>query len=167
MIQNDNDNIRYEKNKSGNEATEETVGGDRNYQKSKYDDLKNAIADAYNKTPIPKLFLTLTMVIYGVIVYSKKEKGIEINDLSLFIFFVLFIIFVFCTLTISAHIYRDFIKNKTNKFSINNLKSYLKSSNKKLFISFILFLSIISLIIVFKFRIVDLIRNFIGVFIGS
>jgi hypothetical protein len=44
------------------------------------------------ETPIAKLYLILLMVIYGVIVYSKGKNGVENDDVSLLVFFSLFVI---------------------------------------------------------------------------
>lgn len=153
---------KSEKEESGEIMTEETKGGGGDYQRSKRD-LKNEIASAYNKTPIPKLFLTLSMAIYGVVAYSKGEYGVDVDDLSLFIFFILFIVIVFIALTTSKYLWNDFINTpnfKIEKFYRRNLKNYLK-------LSAFIFLIVILLAVVFEIRMItDFIRNLIETFVS-
>jgi hypothetical protein len=97
--------------KKGGEVLSETDNPE-NYQKrsAKGDDFKSAVADAFSKTPISRLFVILSMVVYAVIAYSKKDKGVELNDLSMFLFFSIFIVLVFIFLAVASHVYRRYLK---------------------------------------------------------
>ena len=44
------------------------------------------------ETPVAKLYLILLMIIYGVTVYSKGKTGVENDDVSLLVFFSIFVI---------------------------------------------------------------------------
>lgn len=153
MIENNNENF-YLRGRSGDGKVGETEDSGEDYKTGKRD-LKNEIANAYNKTPMPKLFLTLSMAIYGVIAYSKGTAGVGASDLSSFTFFILFVVIIFIILTISAHLYRGFI-NKLLEFS-----------NKKdsLFI-FIVGSLLLFLCIVLKSQIINSIENFIRMFVN-
>lgn len=164
MIENNSNKIPYpyEKSQSEDEVTEGTVGNDEKYQKVERD-FKNAIAEVFSKTPIPKLFLILSMAIYAVVVFSKGNKGVDVNDLSSFIFFIIFIIFIFCILTIFAHIHKYFIgkMKKTDDCFMKNLKKYLSKD----VITMIIFLIIVLLAVLLEFPQKHLIKNFIEMFV--
>ena len=150
----DNDKNFYLRRKFGDEEVGETEDSGEDYRTDKRN-LKNEFANAYNKTPIPKLFLTLSMAIYGVIAYSKGKEGVGANDLSLFAFFILFVVVIFIILTISAHFYRGFI-NKLLEFS----------NKKDLPFIFIIGGLLLLLCIVFKSQIINLIENYIRLFVN-
>jgi len=151
MIRDNNKNF-YLRRKFGNEKAGETEDSSEDYRTDRRD-LKNEIANAYNKTPIPKLFLTLSMAIYGVIAYSKGGEGVSSSDLSLFAFFILFVVIIFITLTISAHLYRILI-NKLVEFS----------NKKDLLFIFMIGGLLLLLYIIFKSQIINLIENLIRIF---
>jgi len=149
----ENNKNYYPKYLRGKSEKEVTTGSGEGYQTDNRD-LKNEFANAYNKTPIPKLFLTLSMVIYGVIAYSKGKEGVSANDLSLFAFFILFIVIIFIILTIFAHLYRGFI-NKLVEFS----------DKKDLLFIFMVGSLLLLLYIIFKSQIINSIENFIKIFV--
>jgi len=94
------------------------------------------------------------MAIYGVVAYSKGGEGVSVNDLSLFAFFILFIVIIFIVLTISAHLYRNFI-NKLVEFS----------NKKDLLFIFIVGSLLLLLCIIFKSQVINSIESFIKIFV--
>ena len=83
-------------------------------------DYKSAVLDTvFNKTPISKLFLILSIFVYGIVAYSKREAGVSEKDLSVFIFFLIFVFIIFILFEASSLFYRRFL----NSFFINDIES--------------------------------------------
>ncbi len=140
-----------------------TKGVDKEPKKSNTEGLDSVPKAILNMT-VPKQFLILSMIIYGVIAYSKEKSGVDVNDLSSFIFFILFIVIVFIALTTSKYLWNDFINTpnfKIKEFSGKNLKNYLK-------LLIFIFLIVILLSVILKIQIVmDFMKNFIEIFVNS
>lgn len=112
------------------------------------------LGDLVNKLSIPRLFLILAFVIYGIISFSKKEVGVGSNDLSIFIFFIIFIMSIFGILVISRDLYR-----KNNSFNFIILRKLNENT-----LTLILLILII-LVFVTYFR--ALVLEFISILIKS
>jgi hypothetical protein len=140
----------------------ETESSNKESKRSSTEGILKPLSEAILNMAIPKLFLILSMAIYGVIAYSKKEAGVETDDLSLFIFFILFIIVVFIILTVFKYLWNFIsmlkIKNRVETLYGKNLKDYLK-------ILFI-FPTIILLLVIFKFQIINFVRFLINAFVN-
>lgn len=96
--------------KEGGEVSKTDSPEEYQERTAKSSDFKNAVADALSKTPIAKLFVILSMLVYAIIAYSKRDIGVKADDISAFIFFSIFIVLVFIFLAVSSHIYRKYLK---------------------------------------------------------
>lgn len=92
------------------------------------------LGDPVNKLSVPRLFLILTFIIYGIIAFSKKEAGVNSYDLSIFIFFIIFVILIFGILVISRDLYR-----KNNSFNFIFLKRISQNSRTLILLTIIIF----------------------------
>lgn len=72
------------------------TGSDSEAQKPPPSDMPNQIAGFLGDTPFPRLFYILCFLLFGVLVFSKKT--IEVRDLALLIFFILFVTTFFVAL---------------------------------------------------------------------
>lgn len=75
-------------------------------QKSWYDKISVWI----EHTPVAKLYLVLSMIIYGVSVYSKGKGGMQQSDVVLLMFFSLFTILSIIFLDFATFLYRQLLK---------------------------------------------------------
>lgn len=93
------------------------------------------IADSIDRTPVPKLFMVLVIILYGIIANSKGELGVSNGDLltlSLFLVIVCTLVFF---LYIASLVFRDI------KFSgFEGFQLFIKRCFYELFIISILIL---------------------------
>lgn len=132
----------------------ETGGAD--YKEGKrVEDWKTATAEAVNKTPIHKLFLILSIVIYGVISYSKGNEGVSREDLSFFIFFLIITLLLSCILAFFIKIYDHWDE------LFENFTPFIRRNTIKIFIIVALLLIAIILLLTFKDAIFDILHSVI------
>ncbi len=137
----------------------ETKGEKRKYREGS---LFSTISDIFDKMSLARLFLIFSFIVYGIIVYSKKERGVEVQDLSIFIAFSVFAILFFCFLTTIKKIYYEF--NQSCAKSFKNLINFLRKNLKIIIITIILILLII-LLVFLKNTIINFLNLLIGYFI--
>lgn len=169
VIKTDNENVFYLKDKES-AKTKTTKNTDE--EKSGSTEGVPGIAKAILNMTMPRLFLILSMIIYGVIAYSKRTEGVKESDLSLFIFFILFILIVFIVLVVFKHLWNNFtdIFKRIEEFDKRDFKNYLKSRFLMLKLIILIFLIIILIAVIFNVQIImdsitDFVRNFIEIFI--
>jgi|GEM_PF-4464263 len=122
------------------------------YKKRTLVDLPDKFAGLINDLPLPRYFVTLAFIVYGVIAFSKKENGVTSNDLSLFLLFISFIILTFVLLVIG----RDIYKRKTALIFLNN---FIVNNSKKVVLVLLIF---VLLLLIFKTSIAAYVSQFIN-----
>lgn len=118
-------------------------------------------ADILNKMSLPRLFLIMSLIIYGVISYSKGEEGVIERDLSIFIFFLINTILLFGLLTVLKKIYELNWNNCIRNFSL-----FIKT-HYKIFLLLILILVWLFLFLYYIAPILDTTRSYITEIIGN
>ena len=100
--------------------------------------LASRLVQDLDKISLSKLYHIVSLVIYGVIAFSKSEKGVNTNDVSSFV--------IFCFISIVLYFLIEFV----TKFglglnqSAKNIKAYL-SSQKSLVIKILILIAVIML----------------------
>ncbi len=112
---------------------------------------------AFAQMPLARLFLILALIIYGVMAYSKKDQGVNTQDLSIFVLFLLIIILLVCFITLMRKIYYSWNWSLIRK----NYKKWTKGHCKKFVVLLVIILLII-LALCFKHHIVNFLS---GVFV--
>lgn len=109
-------------------------------------DYKSAVLDAvFNRTPVSKLFLIFSIFVYGIIAFSKKEIGVSERDLSVFLFFLIFVFITFILFEAIALFYRRFLNNFfANDINLDLIAKCFSFFTKK---ALLLFIAIILAII--------------------
>lgn len=125
-------------------------------KKKRSDNAWNTIADVANNISYARLFLILSLFVYAVVSYSKRDKGVDERDLSIFVLTLIIVILLSFFTAFAQKIYR------MNWGSI--LLNPLKFIKENLFLLFIISVAAI-LIFIFvkeKLNILELYKNLIS-----
>ena len=106
------------------ESVVSTVGNDKEYEKKSIG--SDMFVNLANHLPIPRLFLILAFVVYGVIAFSKKDQGVVFIDLAIFGSFIIFISLIFILLIIGRDLYRG-----NENMLVKNIFSFVEKNINK------------------------------------
>ena len=146
---------QYQKPENYNEAV---FRSDSEYEKKT---ITEKVVDAINRMLVYRLIFIALITSYSIIAFSKGEKGVTTDDLSLFIWFIIFVLLIAFLSFLGTELYRFYKKTSSILDFLYN--SFLKKIKPNIIT--IILLICLYLIIINRNDVINLIKNGIEKFI--
>lgn len=132
-----------------------------NYEKKSFiSDWQTRAIDAIEKAPLSKLYILLSLLVYAVVAFSKKEIGVLSQDVISYIMFSIFVITIYFLILYLNKLHQLNWGKFSNSLLVSCRDFYsFFIKNIKYFLIFLLFLAILFIFLKYYNLIISYIAN--------